>query len=204
MPEHQNSLSRNPTVDEALTLRTNPMQHLQAAPELMVTQWFNSKEAITLEKMRGKVVVIEAFQMLCPGCVSHGLPQATQIATLFPSDKVCVLGLHTVFEHHDAMTPVSLKAFIHEYRLSFPVGVDEVGPGGMPKTMAAYGLRGTPSLVIIDQNGLLRANHFGQVHDLQVGAEIATLLSEGATNMISARGQETNAEGCDESNCPVP
>lgn len=41
--------------------------------------------------------------------------------------------------------------------------------------MAAYGLRGTPSLLIIDQEGALRAHHFGAVSELQLGAEIASL-----------------------------
>jgi len=153
-------------------------QPLKIAPQLSVSQWFNTDAPITLEQLRGKVVVIEAFQMLCPGCVSHGLPQALQIAGIFPIEKVAVLGLHTVFEHHDAMTPVSLKAFIHEYRLSFPIGVDQAGEANIPKTMAAYQLQGTPSLIIIDQMGQLRAIHFGQVNDIQIGAEIATLLAE--------------------------
>ncbi len=151
-------------------------QDFQPAPDLTVSQWFNSKQAITLQSLRGRVVVIEAFQMLCPGCVTHGLPQAKQVHALFPDDKVAVLGLHTVFEHHAAMTPVSLEAFIHEYQLRFPVGVDEATDQGVPKTMAAYRLRGTPSLLIIDQAGNLRANHFGHTTDMQVGAEIAALL----------------------------
>lgn len=153
-------------------------QFMKVAPELLVSQWFNTGGPITLEQLRGKVVVIEAFQMLCPGCVSHGLPQARQIARIFPTGNVAVLGLHTVFEHHSAMTPVSLKAFIHEYRLTFPIGVDQAGEANIPKTMQAYQLQGTPSLIIIDQNGYLRATHFGQVHDIQIGAEVATLLAE--------------------------
>ncbi|MFB3046457.1 MAG: hypothetical protein ACE10A_09165 [Acidiferrobacterales bacterium] len=34
------------------------------------------------------------------------------------------MGLHTVFEHHDAMQPHALQAFLHEYRVNFPLGVD--------------------------------------------------------------------------------
>ena len=43
-----------------------------AAPELAITRWFNTADTPTLADLRGEVVVIEAFQMLCPGCVSHG------------------------------------------------------------------------------------------------------------------------------------
>lgn len=146
------------------------------APELMVSEWFNTETPISLVNLRGKVVVIEAFQMLCPGCVSHGLPQIQKVYDAFSVDDVAVLGLHTVFEHHAAMAPVSLKAFIYEYRLRYPVGVDQAGTGPIPKTMEAYGLKGTPSLIIIDQEGRLRANHFGHVPDMQVAYEITTLL----------------------------
>lgn len=148
------------------------------APELSVSQWFNTEQEITLAGLRGKVVVIEAFQMLCPGCVAHGLPLAKSVDRLFPKENVVVLGLHTVFEHHAAMRPVSLEAFLHEYRITFPVGVDAEGTGPMPKTMDAYQMRGTPTLLLIDKAGQLRANHFGDVSELLLGAEIATLVGE--------------------------
>ena len=79
------------------------------APSISAMQWFNTAEAPALERLRGRVVVIEAFQMLCPGCVSHGIPQAQRIHDTFPREEVVVLGLHTVFEHHAAMTPVALE-----------------------------------------------------------------------------------------------
>src|SRR3546814_7079352 len=117
---------------------------------------------------------------LCPGCVSHGIPQAKAIHAAFPSDKFKVIGLHSVFEHHDAMTPVSLKAFAHEYRLGFPIGIDRAGPDGeaIPQTMRAYGLQGTPTLILIDKAGHVRMQHFGQIEDLRVGAMIGQLLTE--------------------------
>jgi len=125
-------------------------------------------------------VVLHAFQMLCPGCVQHGLPQAQRIHAVFEPSEVAVVGLHTVFEHHSAMSPVSLRAFIHEYRIAFPVGVDATGAEGpVPQTMQAYGLRGTPSLLLIDRQGRLRRHSFGAEEDMAVGAAIATLLAEG-------------------------
>lgn len=42
------------------------------APEWDAVGWFNSGP-LTLADLRGRVVVLEAFQMLCPGCVAHGL-----------------------------------------------------------------------------------------------------------------------------------
>ncbi|MDH4118009.1 MAG: redoxin domain-containing protein [Acidimicrobiia bacterium] len=148
------------------------------APELDVIQWFNTPSPLSLEKLRGEVVVLEAFQMLCPGCVSHGLPLAARIHTSF-GPNVNVIGIHTVFEHHAAMTPVSLEAFLHEYRIAFPVGVDRpASDGAIPATMERYQLRGTPSMVLIAKDGTIRHQAFGQVDELAVGAALARLIDE--------------------------
>jgi len=139
----------------------------------------NSSSPLSLQALRGKVVVLHAFQMLCPGCVQHGLPQAQRIHAQFDPSAVAVVGLHTVFEHHEAMKPVALRAFMHEYRIGFPVGVDAPGTDGpVPQTMQAYGLRGTPSLVLIDRAGRLRRHSFGADEDMAVGAAIAVLLAD--------------------------
>lgn len=151
------------------------------APPILASKWLNTPEPLTLEGLRGRVVAIECFQMLCPGCVSHGLPQAARIAQTFAASDVAVIGLHCVFEHHAAQTPVSLAAFLHEYRIRFPVAVDLAGDTGpLPQTMARYALEGTPSLLLIDRAGRLRARHFGAVPDLALGAEIMALVQEGA------------------------
>lgn len=149
------------------------------APALDAAQWFNTAESLELEALRGRIVVIEAFQMLCPGCVSHGLPQARRVRETFSETDVAVIGLHSVFEHHDAQTPTALAAFLHEYRIGFPVAVDTPNDAGdLPKTMAAYGMQGTPTLILIDRLGRRRAQHFGSVTDLRLGAEIMALIAE--------------------------
>lgn len=150
------------------------------APPLQVAQWFNTPQPLTLEALRGRVVVLHAFQMLCPGCVARGIPQAQRVAEAFAGAPLAVVGLHTVFEHHEAMRPVSLRAFLHEYRVRFPVGVDAPDPEGgpVPETMKAYRMRGTPTTVLIDALGRLRRQIFGVHDDLLLGAELQSLLLE--------------------------
>ena len=151
----------------------------QIAPEWTIQTWFNTPAPLRLSDLRGRVVVLHAFQMLCPGCVMRGLPQAQNIATSFLPEEVAVIGLHTVFEHHAAMTPTSLEAFLHEFRYSFPIGVDEPSDTGpIPQTMQRYAMRGTPTLILIDRRGYIRKHSFGRDDDLQVGADIATLVAE--------------------------
>ena len=149
------------------------------APQWQVGQWFNAAQPLTLAALRGRVIALHAFQMLCPGCVRDGLPQAQRIARLFDPSQVAVIGLHCVFEHHAAMSPAALTAFIHEYRLGFPIGVDMPGdPGPIPRTMAAYAMEGTPTLILIDRTGRLRGRSLGVQDDMRVGADIAALLAE--------------------------
>lgn len=150
------------------------------APELQTTTWINAERGLSLARLRGRVVLVHAFQMLCPACVAHGIPQAQRVAELFESEPLTVIGLHTVFEHHEAMGSASLRAFMHEYRVRFPVGIDAPGPDGdpIPRTMRAYGMQGTPTTLMIDATGRLRRQVFGVHDDLLLGAEIGTLLSE--------------------------
>ena len=151
----------------------------QPAPELMVSEWLNTPTPITVAGEKGKVLVIEAFQMLCPGCVLHGIPQAQRIAATFKKDDVTVIGIHTAFEHHEAQgTSVAIAAFLHEYRIGFPVAIDKATDQPIPETMAAYQIRGTPSLMLIDRQGRLREHHFGSVSDLLLGAQIMQLIGE--------------------------
>jgi AhpC/TSA family len=151
------------------------------APPWSTSTWFNHQgPALQPQALLGRVVVLHSFQMLCPGCVHHGLPQAQRIQAAFSDQDVVVVGLHTVFEHHAAMTPVSLAAFLHEYRVSFPVGVDAAADNTadpIPQTMRRYGLQGTPSLVLIDRLGFVRRSGFGAEEDLAVGAAIAALVT---------------------------
>lgn len=177
------------------------------APELQVSQWLNTLRTITLADLRGRVVVLHAFQMLCPGCVSHGLPQAAAIHETFPTTDVAVIGIHSVFEHHNAMTPVALEAFLYEYRIRFPVAVDRPSiTGNIPHTMEAFNMRGTPTLIILDRQGRIRLNHFGRMDDLRVGATIGQLVSETAIDPNSNQYSEqpvTERAGCDDEKCVI-
>lgn len=149
------------------------------APPLEVSEWLNTAAPISLAALRGRVVLLHAFQMLCPACVSHGLPQASRIHALFDRKDLVVIGLHTVFEHHAVMHADALRAFVHEYRLAFPIGIDQAGEaGGVPRTMHAYALRGTPSTVLLDRQGRVRLHHFGHLDDLQMGSMLGRLVSD--------------------------
>lgn len=155
------------------------------APGWSVSRWFNAGDGLSLQALRGRVVFLHAFQMLCPACVQHAVPQSLKVAAAFASTDLAVVGLHTVFEHHHAMGPEALQVYLRENRIGYPVGVDAHRGGDpeaqpLPLTMQAYAMQGTPTLVLIDRGGRLRRQVFGLVDDLRLGAEIATLLAEPA------------------------
>ncbi len=184
----------------------------RVAPEWITSEWLNTPEPLSLAKLRGRVILLHAFQMLCPGCVARGIPQAQRAAEIFQATPLVVLGLHTVFEHHDAMGPTSLKAFLHEYRVRFPVGIDAPDPGGgaIPQTMRAYGMQGTPTSVLIDAQGRIRRQIFGVHEDLALGAEIQTLLIEAQAaqrheaQREAEQGPAQQSAECTEQGCSLP
>lgn len=147
-------------------------------PELIVSGWLNTREELTLERLRGRVVVLVAFQMLCPGCVEHAIPQAKRLRARFNPEQVAIVGLHSVFEHHAAMSPTALEVFVSEFKLPFAVAIDQPDGEGMPLTMAAYQMQGTPTLLMFDRAGRLRRHYFGQPDDIMLAAEIMALAIE--------------------------
>lgn len=175
-------------------------------PEWQVSDWLNTPRPLTLQSLRGRVVLLHAFQMLCPGCVSWGLPQAERVRQAFPQSELAVVGLHTVFEHHQVMNVEALQAFIQEYRWSFPIGVDQPdGRGGPSITMAQYGLRGTPSCLVLDQEGRVRLQHFGKIDDLVLGALLGNLMASpgggrdplAPSSSVAVDGPACSLTGCD-------
>jgi hypothetical protein len=177
------------------------MTGLRAAPEWRIEHWFNVTAPLSVEALRGRVILVTAFQMLCPGCVSHSLPQAMRARAAFDDGDLAVIGLHTVFEHHAAQggrTP--LAAFLHEQRINYPVGVDAPAGAGVPLTMRAYQMQGTPTTILIDRNGMLRLQKFGHLDDMRLGAAIQALIGEpcetGAVNAAAA--------ACSADRCPAP
>ncbi|WP_082520556.1 alkyl hydroperoxide reductase [Rhizobium sp. Root482] len=169
------------------------------APELAVSEWFNTPRPLTLAALHGRPVFLHSFQLLCPGCVAQAIPQVQRIERVFAGSDLQIVGLHTVFEHHAAMSPVTLRAFLHEYRLKSPVGVDLAEEGSdIPVTMRRFGLRGTPSSVLIGRDGTILHQVFGVEDDIAVGARIANAL---AAAPPGAPGQPDEDVACIDGRC---
>ena len=150
----------------------------QNPPELAASTWLNAPEPRPLKSLKGKVVVLTAFQTHCPGSLKHGLPQAERVAQGFTDDEVAVIGLNVAFEEPEAQTADMLEAFCAAQGLLFAVAKDTINGGDIPKTMAAYEIQGTPTTLIFDRQGRLRRHYLGRIDDIRLAAEIMAFCME--------------------------
>lgn len=63
-------------------------------------------------------------------------------SVIFLEDQGSELRLHAVFKHHEAMTSASLKVFIHECDMRFPISLVQAVPVGVPRATEAISCGG--------------------------------------------------------------
>jgi len=149
------------------------------APEWVISEWINSN-GLTLAGLRGKVVVIDFFQLWCPGCNKFSGPLMEKWNQQYSGRKeIQLVGIHTVFEGHSQQTPKRLRQYVKEKNITYPVGVDgQAANQRLPETMIRYHTRGTPEMAIIDRKGKIRFQHFGNFNPGVAEKLINTLLNE--------------------------
>jgi peroxiredoxin len=119
------------------------------APNLIVSAWFNGKPT-NVDQEKGNVILIEVFQVNCPGCFMYAIPDAIRIHHKYEKNGVKVIGLATAFEDYDKNTVENLELLLDEqqvigdtlnglaqsgqlgngnrlpYRIPFPIAVDSI------------------------------------------------------------------------------
>ena len=78
------------------------------APNLKVSEWVQGNDT-NLDQQRDNVVLVEVFQVNCPGCFMYGIPEAIEIFNKYKSKDVSVLGVATAFEDFDKNTLKNLE-----------------------------------------------------------------------------------------------
>ncbi|MGD9532649.1 MAG: peroxiredoxin family protein [Candidatus Nitrosocosmicus sp.] len=213
------------------------------APNLILSNWVQGTPT-NIDQLKGNVIVIEVFQVNCPGCFLYGLPQAVSLYEKFKDKNVKVIGVATAFEDYDKNTLENLKLLVAEgkvigetlkalkqygklvqgdklyYNIPFPIAQDEIikmpvsiteqmikefikiyfpdylsltdkekedlhnrvqqylqNKDYSARTFELYRLRGTPSSIVIDKQGLLRYSFFGSEGYLE--GSVSELLRNG-------------------------
>jgi len=83
----------------------------QKAPNLKVSKWVQGMDT-NLDKQGDNIVLVEVFQVNCPGCFMYGIPESIQIYNKYKSDGVSVLGMATAFEDYDKNTIENLELLL--------------------------------------------------------------------------------------------
>jgi peroxiredoxin len=126
------------------------------APEFAdVEAWLNSSP-LTIESLRGRVVVVHFFAFGCYNC-KNNYPWYREWQEAFAGQDVTIIGIHTpetaAEQNNDA-----LQASLDEHGLKFPVAVDK------QKTMwTAWYNNIWPAVYIIDKRGRLRYWWYGEL-----------------------------------------
>jgi thiol-disulfide isomerase/thioredoxin len=81
------------------------------APNLRVSKWAQGIDT-NIDKEKDNVVLVEVFQVNCPGCFLYGIPQAIGIYQKYRKEGVTVLGLATAFEDFDKNTVENLEVLL--------------------------------------------------------------------------------------------
>ena len=124
----------------------------------------------SLADYRGKVVLLDFWYRGCGWCI-RAMPQLKQLADDFPRDKVAVLGMNNDRNLDDARLVIEKMGLNYE---TLKNGGNENG------IHAKYGVRGWPTLVILDGAGVVRHVHSGYSPTLRqkLGDKIRELLDE--------------------------
>lgn len=155
------------------------------APSWAIEEWVVGP-ATSLEALKGKVVVVDFFQLWCPGCNSFSIPLMNYWEKKFAKEKaagkISFVSIHTVFEGHSYQNNERLKTFVKKKGIHHPVGVDARKKGArIPITMDRYNTYGTPEIAIIDKQGRIRFQKFGGFDRHPVENLIQKLLKEEKT-----------------------
>lgn len=141
------------------------------APDFVgITQWLNTSP-LSLEKLKGKVVLVDFWTYTCINCI-RTLPHVTSWYNKYKDDGFVVVGVHTpefAFEHETTNVQHALTMF----GITYPVAQDNDYT-----TWNAYNNQYWPAEYLIDAQGRIRRTHFGEGEYDQMEEAIQQLLRQ--------------------------
>ena len=80
----------------------------QKAPNFGVSEWVQGAPT-NFDQEKDHIVLVEVFQVNCPGCFMYGIPEAINIYNKYKDEGVRVIGIATAFEDFDKNTLENLR-----------------------------------------------------------------------------------------------
>ncbi len=152
------------------------------APELIGRGgWLNTGgNALTLADLRGRVVILDFWTFCCVNCL-HVLDELRELEEKH-RDTVVIIGVHSPKFVHEAEHQAVVDA-VERYEVHHPVLDDpELA------TWKSYAVRAWPTLVVIDPEGYVVAQHAGEGHAHALETLVGQLEAEHAAKGTLRRG----------------
>ncbi|SMH71521.1 thioredoxin-like domain-containing protein [Candidatus Nitrosotalea okcheonensis] len=142
--------------------------------------WVNTKEPLSLEKLRGHVIVLDFWTYCCINCM-HTLPILAELEKKYSDMPVVFIGVHSAkfFNEQDRK---NIEQAVARYEISHPVLVDE-----KMAVWNKFGINGWPTIAIIDPNGILVYRQSGEGQKEMIEDTIDVILEKHERSHTLAR-----------------
>jgi cytochrome c biogenesis protein CcdA/thiol-disulfide isomerase/thioredoxin len=177
------------TLDDSKLYNVSPYN----APELVGLQnWINSQPQ-TLAKLKGKVVLIDFWTYSCINCI-RTLPYVEGWYQQYQKDGLVVLGISAP-EFAFEKVPANVAKAVKDDKLTYPIALDND-----LQTWGAFHNQYWPAEYLINRDGKVVRQHFGEGEYDQTEKAIRGLLKEGT----SAKNTQLSSKLVASSSAPDP
>jgi peroxiredoxin len=132
--------------------------------------WINTSP-LSLESLRGKVVMIDFWDYTCINCI-RTFPENKKLWNRYRSDGFVLIGVDDA-EFSSAAPVDRAREAVKRFELPYPVVVDY-----HYQIWNAYKNQFWPNIFLIDAHGVIRYNHPGEGADAEIERAIQSLLKE--------------------------
>ncbi len=157
-------------------LRGETLEKMGKAPDFVgITEWINSPP-LTMEELRGKVVLVDFWTYSCINCL-RTLPYLEKWYADYKDQGLVIVGVHTP-EFEFEKDPQNVAAAAKRLGVDYPIALDN-----NYKTWQAFHNNYWPAHYLIDQEGNIRMEHFGEGAYADTENEIRELLGLAPLNI---------------------
>ena len=142
--------------------------------------WINTKEPLSIDKLKGHIVVLDFWTYCCINCM-HTLPILAELEKKYKEKPVIFIGVHSAkfFNEQDKK---NIQQAVARYEISHPVLVDK-----QMVVWRKYGVSGWPTIAIVDPNGTLVYMQSGEGQKEMIEDTIDILLEKHEKSHTLAR-----------------
>lgn len=153
--------------------RSNTNHPSDDAPDLSnkYGKWINTDKELSMEDLKGKVVLIEFWTFGCYNC-TNTLPYLNKWYEKYKSDEFEMIGIHCP-EFDNERNYDNVKASVEKLGIEYPVLTDNEF-----SVWKKYDVHAWPTIFLIDKEGVIRYKKVGEGKYDKTEQTINELLSE--------------------------